>query len=403
LLGVMLLMLGNGLQGTLLGVRGKIEGFSAVEMSYVMSAYYLGFLFGSKMAPEMIRRVGHVRVFAALGSIISAVLVLYPIAPDWMLWAAMRVAIGFSFAGVYITAESWLNASATNETRGQALSAYMMMQMLGIMASQALLNFRDPAGFDLFVISSVMVSIAFTPILLSAGQAPSFERIAAMPMRRLFAASPLSFVGIFLIGGIFAAQFGMASVWASEVGLSVRNLSYFVGAIYLGGLVLQYPVGWASDRMDRRQMILVLAVVGAAVTLAAVMVPWTMAFLIAVAFLSGGVTNPLYSLLVAYLNDYLEGPEMAGASAGLMFVNGLGAIGGPLVTGWFMQQFGPKGYFLIMALLFAAIAGYAAWRMSRRTVRLFTRRRFRALSPTASAVAVEAAIEVRSHDGEKRD
>jgi MFS family permease len=396
-------MLGNGLQGTLLGVRGKIEGFSAVEMSYVMSAYYLGFLFGSKMAPEMIRRVGHVRVFAALGSIISAVLVLYPIAPDWMLWAAMRVAIGFSFAGVYITAESWLNASATNETRGQALSAYMMMQMLGIMASQALLNFRDPAGFDLFVISSVMVSIAFTPILLSAGQAPSFERIAAMPMRRLFAASPLSFVGIFLIGGIFAAQFGMASVWASEVGLSVRNLSYFVGAIYLGGLVLQYPVGWASDRMDRRQMILVLAVVGAAVTLAAVMVPWTMAFLIAVAFLSGGVTNPLYSLLVAYLNDYLEGPEMAGASAGLMFVNGLGAIGGPLVTGWFMQQFGPKGYFLIMALLFAAIAGYAAWRMSRRTVRLFTRRRFRALSPTASAVAVEAAIEVRSHDGEKRD
>lgn len=396
LLGVMLLMLGNGLQGTLLGVRGKIEGFSAIEMSYVMSAYYLGFLFGSKMTPDMIRRVGHVRVFAALGSVISAVLVLYPVAPDWMLWVAMRVAIGFSFVGVYITAESWLNASATNETRGQALSAYMMMQMLGIMASQALLNFRDPGGFDLFIISSVLVSLAFTPILLSAGQAPPFERIAAMPMRRLFAASPLSCVGIFLIGGVFAAQFGMASVWASEVGLSVRNLSLFVGAIYLGGLVLQYPVGWASDRLDRRQMIMGLAAVGALVTFAAAVLPWTLPFLIAVAFLSGGVTNPLYSLLVAYANDYLDGPEMAGASAGLMFINGLGAIGGPLATGWFMHQFGSEGYFLFMAALFAGIAFYAVWRMSRRRAQLLMRKRFRVLSPTASAVAVEAAIEDRA-------
>ena len=179
LLGVMLLMLGNGLQGTLLGVRGKIEGFSAVEMSYVMAGYYVGFLFGSRMAPEMIRRVGHVRVFAALGSLISAVLIFYPVAPDWMFWALLRAVIGFSFSGVYITAESWLNASSTNETRGQALSAYMIMQMLGIIAAQALLNFRDPGGYDLFVIASIAVSVAFTPILLSAGQAPPFERTVA--------------------------------------------------------------------------------------------------------------------------------------------------------------------------------------------------------------------------------
>lgn len=396
LLGIMLLMLGNGIQGTLLGIRGKIEGFSALEMSSVMSAYYVGFLFGSRMAPEMIRRVGHVRVFAALGSLVSAVLILYPVAVDWMLWSGMRVIVGFCFSGIYITSESWLNASSTNETRGQALSAYMIMQMVGIIGAQALLNFRDPGGFDLFVISSILVSVAFTPILLSAGQAPSFERTKPLSIVRLFRASPLSCVGMFLMGGVFAAQFGMASVWASEVGLSVKNLSIFVGSIYVGGLVLQYPIGFASDRLDRRQMIAGLATFGALVTAAGATTQSSMAGLVIIGFFSGGVANPLYALLVAYVNDYLEDSEMAGASAGLMFINGLGAIGGPLLTGWFMQQLGPAGYFVFMAILFAMISIYAFWRMSRRHARLFVRRRFRALSPTASSVAVGAAIEERA-------
>ena len=252
LLGVMLLMLGNGIQGTLLGIRGKIEGFSPLEMSWVMSAYYAGFLGGSRLTPEMIRRVGHVRVFAALGSMVSAALILYPVTLDWIAWSAIRVIVGFCFSGIYITAESWLNSSSTNETRGQALSAYMIMQMIGVIASQALLNLRDPGGFDLFVISSILVSVAFTPILLSAGAAPSFERTQALSIPKLFRTSPLGCVGMFLMGGVFAAQFGMASVWGSEVGLSVRNLSIFVGSIYVGGLVLQYPIGWASDRFDRR-------------------------------------------------------------------------------------------------------------------------------------------------------
>jgi MFS family permease len=393
LLGVMLLMLGNGIQGTLLGIRGKIEGFSALEMSGVMSAYYLGFLFGSRMAPEMIRRVGHVRVFAALGSLVSAVLILYPVVPNWMGWILMRVVVGFCFSGIYITSESWLNASSSNETRGQALSAYMIMQMVGIIAAQALLNFRDPGGFDLFVISSILVSVAFTPILLSAGTAPAFERTTPLSMRKLFETSPLACVGMFLMGGVFAAQFGMASVWGAEVGLSVRNLSIFVGSIYVGGLVLQYPIGWLSDRVDRRSLIMWLAMLGAVSVAMGAVLPWSLSILVVIGFLSGGVSNPLYSLLVAYANDHLDRSEMAGASAGLLFINGLGAIGGPLITGWFMQKIGPGGYFLFMALLFAGIAAYAVWRMSRRHAQLFVRRRFRALSPTASAVAVEAALE----------
>lgn len=403
LLGVMLLMLGNGIQGTVLGIRGKIEGFSAVEMSYVMAAYYAGFLLGSQRAPEMIRRVGHVRVFAALGSVISAVLILYPVAPNWMAWAAMRVAIGFAFSGVYITAESWLNASSSNETRGQALSAYMIMQMIGIISSQGLLNLRDPGGADLFIISSVLVSIAFTPILLSASPAPAFERTKPLSITRLFKASPLGCVGMFLMGGVFAAQFGMASVWGAEIGLSVKNLSIFVAAIYVGGLVFQYPIGWASDRYDRRTLIAGLAGFGALVSMVAFVFNRNFNILVGVALFSGGVANPLYSLLVAYVNDYLDRSEMAGASAGLMFINGLGAVGGPLITGWFMAQFGSQGYFLFIALLFGLLGLYALWRMSQRSVQIFRHMgAFRPLSPSASAVAVEAAIENRADQPEGR-
>lgn len=156
LLGVMMLMVGNGIQGSLLGIRGAGVGFSTLQLSIVMSAYFAGFLLGSRVAPAMIRRVGHVRVFAALGSLISAVLVVYPVVPDWMAWAGLRVLMGFCFSGIYITAESWLNNTATNDTRGQALSAYMIVQMVGIITSQVLLNIPDPSGFTLFVIPSVL-------------------------------------------------------------------------------------------------------------------------------------------------------------------------------------------------------------------------------------------------------
>src|SRR5690606_18807850 len=396
LLGMMLLMLGNGMQGTLLGIRGGIEGFTTTEMSYVMAAYFAGFLFGSRMTPEMIRRVGHVRVFAALGSMISAVLIMYAAAPDWIAWAAMRVLIGFSFSGVYITAESWLNNASTNETRGQALSLYMIMQMIGIIAAQALLNFGDPSGYILFVIPSVLVSLAFTPILLTASQAPAFETTKRLSFVALYRASPLGCVGMFLLGGVFASQFGMSAVWGTAEGLNVREISIFVAAIYVGGLVFQYPIGWASDRVGRRPLVLGLSAFGGVVMLWATVFDLGFGSLIAVAVLMGGISNPLYSLLVAYTNDFLDASDMAAASAGLLFINGLGAIGGPLITGRIMAWVGPNGYFLLMAVLFLALAGYCAWRMTRRRVALGARTGgFAPLSPSAGAIAVEAVMEAK--------
>lgn len=391
LLGMMLLMLGNGIQGTLLGIRGKIEGFSTQEMSYVMAAYSVGFLLGSRFAPQMIQRVGHVRVFSALGSLISAGMILFPVAPDWMAWAVMRVLLGFSFAGVFISAESWLNASSSNETRGQALSAYMIVSMIGVIASQVLMNLRDPSGFDLFIFASILVSLAFTPILLSAARAPAFQEIKPMPILQLYRTSPLGCTGLFLLGALFSTLFGMASVWGSEVGLSVKNISIFIASIYVGGLVLQYPVGWASDRWDRREMILWMSFAGAVATGGGLIFNWNMAVLSILGFMAGGIANPLYSLLVAYVNDYLNESEMAGASAGLLFIYGLGSIGGPMGTGWLMGVVGPSGFFLFISAMFLAIAGYATWRMTRGRRRLF-RRRLRTLAPFSSPVAVEASI-----------
>jgi len=391
LLGMMFLMVGNGVQGTLLGIRGAIEGFSTFQMSIVMSAYFAGFLFGSRMAPEMIRRVGHVRVFAALGSLISAVLILYAAIPDWIVWALLRVLIGFCFSGVYVTAESWLNNTASNENRGQALSLYMIVQMLGIIAAQALINFADPAGFLLFVIPSVLVSLAFAPILLSVSPAPVFGTTRSMTIRELYNVSPLGVVGTFLMGGVFAAMFGMTAVWGTEAGLSILEISIFTGAIYFGGLVFQYPIGWLSDRMDRRRLLVIVSLIGVAGGSLAVVFDLSFIWLVGVALIIGGISNPLYSLLVAYTNDYLESDQMAAASGGLLFVNGVGAILGPLTIGWLMAVIGPSGFFLFIIVLMLMLAFYAIWRMTQRPATPVAQSGpFAAVSPVVSAATVEA-------------
>ncbi|WP_207102235.1 MFS transporter [Paracoccus shandongensis] len=403
-LGILLLMVGNGMQGTLLGIRGGIEGIPTFQMSVVMSGYFAGFLLGSLTVPGLIKNVGHVRVFAALGSMISSVLVLYAVEPNWIWWTILRTIIGFCFCGVYITSESWLNAGSTNENRGQTLSAYMIVQLLGIVAAQALLNTSDPGGYTLFIVASVLVSLAFMPILLSARPAPQFQTIKRMTFARLYRASPLGCVGIFLMGGVFAVLSGMSSVWGASVGLSVAEISAFVAASYAGGLVMQYPVGWISDRYDRRKLVLMLAAVGAVTGVVAIAVqPGTWGLVIAGA-LMGGIANPIYALLVAYTNDYLEQSDMAAASAGLLFIYGIGSMGGPVITGWLMEVIGPDGFWVYMAVLLALLTAYAGWRATRR--RALTpeeQGNFAVITPNATTIAVEAALDEKQSDpGDRR-
>ncbi|SEP55599.1 MFS transporter [Thalassovita taeanensis] len=394
LLGILLLMVGNGLQGTLLGVRGQLEGFTTFEMSVVMSAYFVGFLGGSRMAPEMIRRVGHVRVFAALASFISAVLILYPTFTNPWVWTVGRVIIGFCFSGVYVTAESWLNNAATNETRGQALSLYMIVMMVGIVAAQGLLLVADPSGYVLFVIPSVLVSVSVAPILLSVSPTPAFDTTKPMNLRQIMNVSPLGCVGMFLLGGVFAAQFGMAAVYGAQVGLTLTEISIFVATFYIGATLLQYPLGWASDRMDRRMLILITSAVGGMGAVVGMALGGSFTILLVSAFLIGGTSNPLYSLLIAYTNDFLDNEDMAAASGGMVFINGVGAIAGPLITGWMMGAFGPPGYFLLMAGLMIALSVYAGYRMTQRaSPKHDDSMAYAPVSPSATSVAVEFARE----------
>ncbi len=394
LLGMMLLQVGNGMQGTLLGIRGQIEGFSTIEMSLVMSGYFVGFLFGSRMAPEMIRRVGHVRVFAALASMISAVMILYPALTDPFAWGAGRILIGFCFSGVYVTAESWLNNSATNETRGQSLSLYMIVQMAGIVAAQFLLLVADPGGFILFIIPSVLVSLSFAPILLSISPTPAFGSTKPMTLREILRISPLGCVGMFLLGGVFAAQFGMAAVFGAEAGLNVAQISTFVATFYIGALVLQYPIGWLSDRMDRRVLIFAAALLCGVGAMLGFLFSGYFAMLLVVAVIIGGTSNPLYSLLIAYTNDFLDHDDMAAASGGMVFINGLGAVAGPLVTGWAMGAIGPRGFFAVIGVLMLAMAGYAAYRMTQRAApSVDETESYAPVAASSSHVAVEAAQE----------
>lgn len=393
LLGIMFLMVGNGIQGTLLGIRGGLEGFSTFEMSIVMSSYFAGFLFGSRAAPELIRRVGHVRVFAALCSFISAVLILYPTLTNPVAWSLLRLFIGFCFSGVYVTAESWLNNQATNETRGQSLALYLIVQMIGVIAAQGLVVLGDPSGFILFILPSVLVSISFAPILLSISPTPAFDTARRMTLRELFNNSPLGVVGMTLVGGAYAAMFGMAAVYGTEAGLSVEQLSLFVAMFYVGGMVLQYPIGFISDRVDRRLLIIITAGVAVVASVLAFIFPVYLILLIA-AFFIGGMLGPLYALLIAHTNDFLEHEDMSAASAGLMFVNGVGAICGPLAVGWIMGPMGAEGFFFVIGLLLSLVVLYGLWRTTRRpSVPVDETASYAILSPQASPVAMEVAQE----------
>ena len=393
LLGMMLLMVGNGLQGTLLGVRGGIEGFSTFDMSIVMSAYFAGFLGGSRLAPEMIRRVGHVRVFAALASFISAILILYPAFAHPVAWVLGRVVIGFCFSGVYVTAESWLNNSADNTNRGKTLSVYMIVQMFGIVCAQVLLVMGDAGGYALFIVASVLVSISFAPILLSISPTPAFETTKPMPLKTLIETSPLGCFGMFLLGGVFSAQFGMSAVYGMAAGLTIVQISMFVSSIYVGALLMQYPIGWFSDYIDRRVVILIVAAVGGAMSLVGFLFDHYFGALLVAAFVIGGTSNPLYSLLIAYTSDYLEADNMAAASGGLIFINGMGAIMGPLVTGWMMDVFGTQAFFMVIAVLMLTLTGYAGYRMTQRSRDGIEDGAYAAVMPSASPVAVEVASE----------
>ena len=395
LFGMMLLQLGNGVQGTLLGVRGVEEGFSASALSYVMSAYFIGFLFGAQLGPMLIRRVGHVRVFAALASTVSAAFILYAIIPNIWMWFLLRIIIGFGFSGIYVVAESWLNDSVSNENRGKALAIYVIVQMVGIIVANWMVAYADPTSVTLFAIVSVFVSFSIVPILLSISPVPQFQTTQPMTISNLWDVSPLGMVGMFMLGGIFSALFTMAAVYGVQTGLSLAEISAFSASFYIGGLVFQYPIGWISDNMDRRSLILIVTAIASFAAFLGGAFALNFISLLIIGLIIGGVSNPLYSLLIAYTNDFLDHEQMAAASGGLIFVNGLGAILGPIIVGRAMASFGANMYFFFISILLGLVTLFSIYRSTQRSApSVEETTSYAPIAQTASPVAVELAQEV---------
>jgi MFS family permease len=292
--GIGILLVGNGLLGTLLGVRAVSLGFSLEVTGVVMSAYFAGFIAGSLGCVYLIERAGHIRTFAAMASIASAVTLAFLLFDSPVAWAILRAILGFCFAGLYMVTESWLNDQSDNTNRGRVLSIYMMVSLASLAAGQPLLLFPNPGEFEIFCVASVLVSLGLVPVALTSSSAPAPPRAHPMGLSSLYQVSPLGVAGCFASGLALGAFWSMAPVFCKTLGLSEGDTVIFMVATILGGLFLLWPLGRLSDRLDRRRVLTLACAVSAAASAAMV---WTgggsVPALFGLAIMFGGFTFPI--------------------------------------------------------------------------------------------------------------
>ena len=361
-------MLGDGLQSTLLAVRADQEGFSATTTGLIMSSFYLGFLSGSILTPRVMIKVGHIRVFAALAALASATILVHAVFITIPVWIGLRLVSGFCFAGLYVVAESWLNDRATNESRGKLLSMYMVVTYLGVGIGQLFLNLADPGGYPLFVLTSVLISIAVIPLLLSASDTPKFRESVNIRIRELYRLSPLGVVSMFIEGLVTATFFALGPLYAQRLGMGLKEISYFMAAGVLGVIFFQGPVGALSDKFDRRLILTILAFLTCCAAAACVFLadePHLIQFVAVGIF--AGLALPLYSLCIAHTNDHLHPNQMIAASGTLVLIGGIGAISGPLLVAAMMDLFGNTAFFWSMGAAHAITVLFSLYRMTRRS------------------------------------
>ena len=363
LFGVGFMMLGNGLQGTLLGLRATLEGFPTFVTGIVMSGYFVGIFLGSVLAPRLVQRVGHIRVFAALASLASISVLIHGIHVSAVSWTMMRLVTGLCYAGLFVVAESWLNDRASNETRGQVLSVYMVITTLGLGGGQFLLNLGNPMQSDLFVLVSIIVSIGLIPILLTARPAPAFGVATTMSLRELYRASPLAVISNCLTGMAHGTIFGLGSVYAVQSLESVELVSLFMASFLLGSLITQWPVGWLADRINRRVIIAGLCVIAVIGSILPLFLDQGSVLYFASIVLLGGAAMPMYSLSIAYANDRLDPEQIVAASGSMVMVAGIGLSTGPLLVSFLMGQLGISFFFLGVGGFFGLILGFTIYRM----------------------------------------
>ena len=364
-LGLGLLMVGNGLNGAVIGVRSGSEGFSLVVTGVIMAGYFAGFLLAPSLVERMISSVGHIRVFAGLASTASTAVLIHSVLVNPPTWVAMRFVFGFCFAGLYIVIESWLNELSTTANRGRTLAIYMIVSMSGLGLGQFLIAVGDPSTFRLFVLSSVLVSMALVPVTLATSiTGPTVRLPEKVSARELLRIVPTGVVGSFMSGASTGVVFALSAVYATAVGMSLERTGLFLLAPMLGGVLMQWPVGKLSDRLRRRTVIFGVSTVAAMMCAIGVVLPSENPAVLLVMFGIGGTMFPLYSLVVSYTLDWTAVNKTVGASGTMVFLNGSGALVGPLATAPLMAWIGPTLFYWTMGAFFSVIVAFISYRIA---------------------------------------
>ncbi|TCD14150.1 MFS transporter [Oricola cellulosilytica] len=361
-----LLLAGNGLSGVLLPIRAAIEGWSPFVIGWIGFGYALCFSAGCLVVPRLVLRVGHVRVYAVLASLLAISALLHGLFVNPYAWMVFRGLAGFSLAGTYMIVESWLNEKTSNEARGQMFSIYMVCNMVGLMSGQFLLITSDPGGTALFMIAALLFASAVIPTGLSNASSPKPLTEVSLDLPKLFTNSPLAFVGVAVTGFTFGAYAFQMPVYLQMTGMTEAQIATLMAVAMVGGMVFQYPLGRLSDRMDRRYVILATASAGVLLSILFAAAGATLAVILGLMFLFGGVLMPLYSLVTAYANDHASPDEFVEVSSGLLVVYGAGSMAGPVVAGTVMSTIGASGFFVTTMLCYLAFSLYTVWRMTRR-------------------------------------
>ncbi len=366
LIAAFLLISGAGLQGTLLAVRGNIEGFSLVLLGSLMSAYFLGFTVGCQAAPHMVKRAGHIRSFTALASIASAAALAHALAVNPVFWILLRVIAGFCMAGLYMIIESWINEGATNERRGRVLGVYRLVDLSAGTMGQAMLAAADPSGFELFAVVSIVISVALVPVALTSTTQPTPITSAEIDLKKLFRISPLAAYGCLSVGAANGAYWAVGAVYVQNLGYDIQTVAAFMTTVVVCGALSQVPLGYVSDLFDRR---LLLVGIAAACSGAGVLLALTGAqseiLLLAGAAGFGFTAMPIFGLAVAHANDRAEPHEYVTLAAGLLLLYGAGAIVGPFIAPIVMQNFGAPSLFFYTSTVYGALTLFGLYRIQR--------------------------------------
>lgn len=360
LFGTLFLFMGNGLQGILLPVRGNLEGYATTTLGLLGTSWAAGFVIGCLVAPKMVRRVGHVRAFSGFIAIIAIIALVSGIIIDPVWWVILRAVTGFSTAGTSMIIESWLNERASNESRGAIFSLYIGITLLGVVGGQMMIPLEDVRTPVLFMICGIFYCIAMLPTTLSTAASPQPLKAVKLDLPALYRNSPVSCLGILLVGIANGAYGTLGAVFGAGAGLSDTAIAVMMSTTIFAGAVMQLPAGRLSDRIDRRY---VLAAMSAVAALAGLLIfllhPSSPVFLIGLVILYGAVANTLYPIAVAHANDFASSEDFVKVSGGLLLLYGIGTVIGPTIGGPVMSIVSPHALFLVTALAHLLITAYA--------------------------------------------